>query len=229
MTTILKADATCTTSPPTPQDAAPPTSHTALLLIDNQLGFQHPTHWGPARSNPRFEANTAALLAAFRAPGSAGAPPPLIIHVYHASSDDWPDSPLHPAHPSGGIAFLPFAAPLAHEPVLSKSVNSSFIGTRLEALLRERQIRRLFIQGLSTDHCVSTTTRMAGNLHVCDHVDAEGERVKGEVILVADATAAWEKPGGRWDAETVHAVHVESLREFATVLTTEQVIELVKE
>lgn len=208
------------------QDVALATSHTALLLIDNQLGFQHPTHWGPARSNPRFEANSTALLAAFR---SAVSPPPLVIHVYHISTDDWPDSPLHPSHPDGGVAFLPFATPLPHEPVFSKHVNSSFIGTRLEELLKERQIWRLFIQGLSTDHCVSTTTRMAGNLHVCDHVDEEGKRIQGEVILVEDATAAWAKPDGKWDAETVHAVHVESLKEFATVLTTEQAIRQVNE
>lgn len=79
------------------------------------------------------------------------------------------------------------------------------------------------------DHCVSTTTRMAGNLKVCDHVNGEGRRVKGEVILVEDATAAWQKPGGKWDAETVHAVHAESLKEFASVLKTEEVIKLLNE
>ncbi|KZP26392.1 hypothetical protein FIBSPDRAFT_949568 [Athelia psychrophila] len=60
--------------------------------------------------------------------------------------------PSRATHPSCGIAFLSFAVPLVHEPVISKSVNSSFIGMRLEALLKERQVHRLFIQELSTDH-----------------------------------------------------------------------------
>jgi hypothetical protein len=32
------------------------------------------------------------------------------------------------------------------------------------------------------------------------------------------------KPGGNWPAEIVHAVHVESLREFATIMTTDEVL-----
>ena len=91
-------------------------------------------------------------------------------------------------------------------------------------MLKENDIWTLYIAGLSTDHCVSTTTRMAGNLHVTDHVGVDAEVVEGEVVLVGDATAAWQKPGGKWDAETVMAVHLESLREFATVTTTEAVV-----
>ena len=107
---------------------------------------------------------------------------------------------------------------------MQKSVNSSFIGTNLEELLKQHAIWKLYICGLSTDHCVSTTTRMAGNLHVTDHVDDQGRTVKGEVVLVGDATAAWMKADGQWDAETVHAVHVESLQELATVMKTKDVI-----
>lgn len=65
---------------------------------------------------------------------------------------------------------------------------------------------------------------MAGNLHVTDHVGEDGEVVEGDVVLVGDATAAWEKPGGRWDAETIQAVHLESLAEFARITTTEAVV-----
>jgi nicotinamidase-related amidase len=50
--------------------------------------------------------------------------------------------------------------------VISKNGNSAFIGTNLEELLRKKEIRRLFIAGLTTDHCVSTTTRITGNLRV---------------------------------------------------------------
>ncbi len=42
------------------------------------------------------------------------------------------------------------------------------------------------------------------------------------IILVADATRCFGR--GSLDAETVHAVHVESLRDFAEVRTTAEVI-----
>jgi nicotinamidase-related amidase len=119
---------------------------------------------------------------------------------------------------------MPYSIPLEEEgeEIITKNVNSAFIGTDLEARLRAKGTRRLFVAGLSTDHCVSTTVRMAGNLGVVDR--GEGGEEKGELVLVADATACWRKPGGEWDAEVVHAVHVESLREFAEVRSTEEVL-----
>jgi nicotinamidase-related amidase len=191
-------------------------SHRAFLLIDNQVGFDHKTHWGPTRSNPHYEANIQTLLHTFR----THVPPLLIIHIQHLSTSA--SSPLHPASP--GSTFSPTSTPLPGELVITKTVNSAFIGTDLEAVLREHEIWTLYIAGLSTDHCVSTTTRMAGNLHVTDHVGGDGSVIKGEVVLVGDATAAWEKPGGKWDAETVQAVHLESLGEFARVVTTRDVV-----
>ncbi len=121
---------------------------------------------------------------------------------------------------------------------MTKNVNSAFIGTELEGVLMtwfagagEGGIVGggeakggggvLYIAGLSTDHCVSTTTRMAANLGVCD--GREGE--KGEVVLVEDATACWKKSEGGFEAEVVHGVNVESLREFATVRGTGEVLE----
>lgn len=194
----------------------PPLTATTLVLIDSQTGFTHPTHWGPARSNPSYETNVAALLSHFRALRSAhpGAGPE-IIHVRHASLD--PTSPLHPDAP--GFQWMPYTTPIAGEQIVTKGVNSSFIGTDLEKMLRAAGTRRLYIAGLSTDHCVSTTVRMAGNLGVAD-----GEWGKGEVVLVGDATACWEKGGGGWKAEIVHTVHVESLREFARVGWTAEVV-----
>ncbi|OJJ78360.1 hypothetical protein ASPBRDRAFT_112598 [Aspergillus brasiliensis CBS 101740] len=215
---------------------------TALLLIDNQQGFTHPTHWGPSRSNPNYEANIQSLLTTFRNTlTSSASTKHEIIHIFHASTT--PTSPLHPSYttPTGekGIYPLPNCTPLPTEKQIWKHVNSSFIGTDLEAYLRERGIRQLIVAGLTTDHCVSTTVRMAANLGVVDRVlskkttgDDEGGDViekqddeidKGRIILVSDATATFAKGG--WDAETVHKVSVASLEgEFAEVLGVGEVV-----
>jgi nicotinamidase-related amidase len=201
-------------------------TRTALVLIDIQDGFTHPTHWGPSRSNPSFEANIKALLSLYRNLITSTTSPPhssphKIIHIVHASTS--PTSPLHPSNP--GFALLSFVTPLPSELVITKNVNSAFIGTNLEKVLRNHfqgEPGTLWVVGLTTDHCVSTTVRMAGNLGVCDASDGR----KGEVVLVEDATACWKKSeSSPFDAEVVHAVHVESLREFARIAETAEVVD----
>lgn len=84
---------------------------------------------------------------------------------------------------------------------------------------------RVSVGKILTSSSVSTTTRMAGNIWVCDAIDKDGKRgEEGEVVLIEDATAAWKKSNHGFDAELVHKVHVESLREFATVKTTQEVL-----
>lgn len=189
---------------------------TALVLIDVQNGFLDETHWGPERSNVKFESNTATLLAQYRAMRQQDPSSHLLIHVFHASLD--PKSRLHPSDP--GYEVQDFARPLGDEAVIVKNVNSAFIGTDLHAKLDAHFSDSpgcLYIVGLSTDHCVSTTTRMAGNL------SAAGK--DGTIVLIQDATAAWKKrQDSPWSADMVHSVHVESLAEFAVIQNTEQVL-----
>lgn len=175
----------------------------ALLLIDVQQGLDDPRYG--QRNNPDAEKNMARLLQSWR---ERKLP---VIHVQHLSTN--PQSPLHPA--ASGCAFKPETAPKAGEVVFTKDVNNAFIGTGLEGYLREHGISSLVIVGLTTDHCVSSTVRSAGDLGF-------------EVRLVSDGTATHERAGvdgSRLSAEAIHQAHLASLQdEFCTVVSTAEVL-----
>jgi nicotinamidase-related amidase len=168
-----------------------------------QRGFDDP-RWGK-RNNPQAETNIGRILDAWR---NARMP---IIHAQHCSRGL--DSPPRPGAPGNEIKEI--ASPLPAEPVLRKNVNSAFIGTDLESRLRSNQVDSVVLVGLTTDHCVSTTARMAANLGFHTYV-------------VSDATATFNRtgPDGRnYEAEEIHAVNLASLHEeFATVIDTENLL-----
>lgn len=147
----------------------------ALLLIDVQKGLDDLDYWGGHRNNPQAEENMARLLHFWRQHDLP------IFHVKHNSTN--PNSRLVAGQPGNDIKDI--VKPIHNEPVLEKNVNSAFIGTDLQARLDQANIKTLVIIGLTTDHCVSTTTRMAGNLGY-------------ETYLVADATATFDKNRTEW-------------------------------
>lgn len=175
----------------------------ALVVVDVQKGMDDPA-WG-LRNNPGAEDNVARLLEAWRASGRP------VFHVQHHSTR--PDSPLRPGAP--GVEIKDSAKPLAGEPVIRKTVNSAFIGTDLEARLRTEGVGVLVLAGLTTNHCVETTARMAGNLGF-------------DTYFVSDATATFDRrgPDGTLHrAEDVHAMTLANLHgEFATVVDTRSVL-----
>ena len=178
-------------------------SNAALLVVDVQKGFDDP-YWG-ARNNPDAEAKIGQLLETWRETKRP------VFHVFHDSAS--PDSPLRPK--SDGNAPKPEGAPRVGEGVYRKTVNSAFIGTSLEADLRKAGITTLVVVGLTTNHCISTTVRMAGNLGF-------------EVYLLSGATATFDRVGidGRnRPAEEVHAAALSDLHgEFATVIDTSSLL-----
>src|SRR6266540_518357 len=174
-----------------------------LLVIDVQRAFEDPA-WGE-RNNPEAEQCVAGLLAAWRAAGAA------LVHVRHESAS--PDGLFRRG--TTAFEFKPEAEPLPGEPVVEKRVNSAFIGTDLEERLRTAGAETVVVAGLTTDHCCSTTARMADNLGF-------------ETWFVADATATHARGG--FDAETMHQTALASLDgEFAQVMTTSEAIERLRQ
>jgi nicotinamidase-related amidase len=172
----------------------------ALLVIDVQKAFDEMAAAGARRNNPDAERRIADVLAAFR---SCGAP---VIHIRHSSREK--NSPLRPERP--GYAVQDFTRERDGETVLVKHVNSGFIGTGLEALLRERGIDTVVIVGATTNHCIETTTRMAGNLGF-------------NALLVRDACWTFDRTGPDGElhrAEDIHQMTLSNLsEEFATIVT----------
>jgi nicotinamidase-related amidase len=175
----------------------------ALILIDIQQGFDDP-RWG-RRNNPRAESNAAQLLSEWR---NRRAP---IFHVQHSSR--FPDSPLRPDQP--GWEIKKEVAPQGGETRLTKNVNSCFIGTPLEQELRKKHVTDVVVCGLTTDHCVSTTVRMAANLGF-------------NVYVPFDATATFDRvgpDGQKYSAQQMHQTALASLHdEFATVASSDEII-----
>jgi nicotinamidase-related amidase len=170
-----------------------------LLPIDMQLAFDEP-RW-PRRWNADVDRNGMALLAAWRA---AGRP---IIHVRHDSVA--PGSSLAPG--AAGNAFRPGFEPLGDESVVSKGVNSAFIGTDLDLRLKRLGARHVVVFGISTDMCVSTTVRTGANMG-------------WDMILVPDACDCFDLPdgsGGTIPAEEIQRAHVATLAfEFCRIFPT---------
>ena len=177
-----------------------------LVLIDIQCAFDAArwgAYWG-TRNNPDAEAHAGRLLDHWRARGGA------VFHVCHRSTN--PASPLFGAE---GQAFHPAVMPTGAEPVFRKSVNSGFIGTDLEAQLRAAGCTAVTIAGLTTPHCVSTTTRMAANLGF-------------DVTLAHDACAAFtQNVDVAWrggvvpTAQEIHDAAIDALSvEFASIKAT---------
>jgi nicotinamidase-related amidase len=182
-----------------------PPSRTALIVVDVQRASDEWEAAGKRRNNPHAVARIADLLKTFR---DRGAP---VFHIRHegtrANSSFLPDGT--------GYAVKDEAREIAGEPVIVKRVNSAFIGTDLESRLRTAAITTLVICGATTNHCVETTTRMAGNLGF-------------DASLVRDATWTFDRVGPDGDvhsAEDIHAMTLANLNgEFGRIVTAAQII-----
>lgn len=176
---------------------------TALLLIDIQDGLDEPRLG--QRNNPQAESNMARLLAHWRTQSWP------IFYVQHMSVE--PNSPLRPELPGNAIKRV--VAPMGDEPVIQKSASNAFVGTDLAQRLRDAQIESVVVVGLTTEHCVSSSARMASDLGF-------------GTFVVADATACHDRTGYDgvyYAADAIHQLALIALQdEFATIVKTEDVL-----
>jgi len=179
-------------------DALPASA--ALLVIDLQKAIDAP-YWGP-RNNPDCERNVAALLARWRATRRP------IYHIKHDSTG--PQSAYRPGQP--GNNFKDEVKPQPGEAVITKRVNSAFIGTGLGTLLKVAGHGPLVITGVLTNNSVEATVRVGGNLGF-------------EIYVVSDGCFAVDKKtldGRVFSAENVHSLSLANMSgEYATIVDTD--------
>ncbi|MBZ9560182.1 MULTISPECIES: isochorismatase family protein [Modicisalibacter] len=179
---------------------------TALVLIDVQRGIDDTAYWG-RRNNPALEDHLSELLACWR--GGDG----LVTHVRHHARLH--ASPLYPGN--AGAAFKPCVMPHEGERIVTKYVESAFVGTGLETWLRRHGVSRLVVAGVATSRAVNATATHAACLDFA-------------VTIVEDACADFEltdRHGTHWSAEAVHEFGMVLLdAHCGNVLSTHDVIRL---
>ena len=181
----------------------------ALILVDVQKAFLEKDYPGINRNNHDAEFICGNILRKWR---ELKLP---IVHVRHSSTS--PDSKLHKSKP--GFEFNNYVKPLDNEVVLTKKVNSAFIGTKLENILFNMNIKTLVFVGMTTNHCISSTVRMSGNLGF-------------ETYLISDSTACYDTMGmdGKMiDCNIIYESSIANLsKEFATIINSNKLFSLLK-
>ena len=179
-----------------------PPQHTPLLVIDMKRFFTDRPQCPPLDEMlPRLRR----LIDAARA-----AAVPLVFTKVVIPKERWTD-PWAQQFPAfvqevhaQGSPFHPDFAPQPGDVTLIKDRYSAFIGTGLEAWLRERGIRTVIVAGLVTDICVAGTARDAFQLDF-------------HTITLSDCAAA--------GSQAKHDVSLESLAAcFGRVCTSEEVL-----
>lgn len=162
---------------------------TALIIIDMQNGFTDPQGSMAALGLPSQELRAAipGCQELVRLARAAKVPVIYTRYVYQPGHTDAgimateiiPQITEHKALEEGtwDAAIIDELAPEAGDLVIDKSRPSSFYGTRLEPILNSMDIRSLVIAGVTTNICVETTARDAGQRDYAVHVvrDATAE------------------------------------------------------
>lgn len=181
----------------------------ALILIDFQKGFDEEKFVKGNRNNKDAEKNASVILSHWRGKNLP------VFHIIHHSTDS--NSSFREG--CSGFEIKDEVKPISGEVVIEKNVHSAFIGTDLKEQLDKKVIKTVVIIGLTTNYCVSTSTRMAGDYGF-------------ETFLISDATATFDRigiNGEKFSAEIIHQTALANLNnDFAKVIDTKRILELVQ-
>jgi nicotinamidase-related amidase len=136
---------------------------TALLVIDLQRGAFDGVRCPPIDSPEALTGSACALVDAARA-GNA-----TVVYVQHSEREpsEFEEGSVH-------WQLHELLAPADGELRVKKYKSSSFEGTGLDDLLREREVNRLVLCGLQSEGCVSNTARSALELGYAVQVAEDG-------------------------------------------------------
>ena len=154
----------------------------ALILIDMQRDFLEPGGFGELLGNNvdllRSTVEPCSLVL-----NSARRNGLFILHTREGHRGDLSDAPESKlkrgnlkvgigdkgpmgrvlVHGEKGHDIIPELSPLSHEPIIDKPGKGAFFATDLDLILRNRNIKTLFICGVTTEVCVHTTVREAND------------------------------------------------------------------
>lgn len=177
--------------------------NTALLLIDLQNDY-FPGGRMPLDGSEEAAAHAMRLLDHFR---NSGFP---LVHIQHIS-DDPAATFFLPG--TSGTQIHSLLQPLPGETIFVKHHVNAFLETPLLDHLRSGSIRRLVVCGMMTHMCVDAAVRAASDLGF-------------QMLLASDAcaTRALSHGGTHSPAECVQAAFLASLRAYAKVMTTDEIL-----
>jgi nicotinamidase-related amidase len=174
----------------------------ALIALHFQNDICHSDGRIPFSLNRHTPEAEAFLAASRRALAAARAKNWTIAHIYIGFADDYSDLPRNPrlfqkvkqfgAVKRGSWGAAPYEGfePAPGEIVISRTVNSAFYNTGLEARLRERGVDRLHVMGLATQFSVETTVRVASDMDY-------------RVVILADCCASADMDAHRASLKTL--------------------------
>ena len=161
---------------------------TALVVIDAQVNMSDPAY-------PCYDARgvIGKLRTLIDKAHAADVP---VIYIQNNGPEGEVDEPHTP-----GWEIDPEVAPAPGDTVIEKTTPDSFLGTGLDAQLRQAGVAKVAICGYATEFCVDTTTRRAAALGF-------------EVMLVADGHTTHDKAHA--DAAQIVAHHNATLPEITS-------------
>lgn len=179
---------------------------TALLVIDVQESFRH----APYFEESGLPAYLAAQQKLIDGAEAAGIP---IIQVFHVDGDRAFAEENGFVRALEGIRITPTVT-------FRKNRHSAFVGTGLDAWLKEKGIERLIVSGIRTEQCCETTTR-------------HGSDIGYKVDYVTEATLTF--PMTHASGEVFSAAQIATCTElvlagrFARIVTVNEALETRKE